>query len=131
MGEICESLLTASRRACDAGLPRENIAVDPGIGFGKNFSQNLQILRRLKELSTLGFPLLVGTSRKSFIGRAIDREAEERLHGTGATVALAIANGAAIVRVHDVKEMRDVADMAHAVISGAVKGQTELVAHNT
>jgi dihydropteroate synthase len=119
IGEIIESLNLSSRKACDAGVERERIAIDPGIGFGKESVQNLEILRRLREFSSIGFPLLVGTSRKAFIGRTLNRDTSERLHGTSATVALAIANGAQIVRVHDVKEMRDIADMTHAIISGA------------
>jgi dihydropteroate synthase len=119
IGEMLESLELSCQRASDAGINLEQIVIDPGIGFGKTAGQNLEIVRRLREFSSLGFPLLVGTSRKSFIGSTLQRKTDERLHGTSATVALSIANGAHIVRVHDVREMRDVADMAHAISSSA------------
>jgi len=98
------------------GIERRRIVVDPGIGFGKSVAGNLEILRRLEEFSVLGRPVLVGTSRKSFIGTILGREVGDRLFGTAATVALAVARGASIVRVHDVRQMRDAALMAHAVI---------------
>lgn len=102
-------------RAEAAGIALDRIVVDPGIGFGKNIEGNLAILARLAEFSVLGRPLLVGTSRKGFIGKILGRETGERIYGTAATVALAVANGASIFRVHDVKAMRDVIDMAFAV----------------
>lgn len=115
IGEIMQSLDSSVALACDSGISRQQIAVDPGIGFAKEVVHNLEILRRLREFASLGLPILVGTSRKAFIGRTLDRQVDQRLHGTAATVALAVANGAAILRVHDVCEMRDVADMAHAI----------------
>ena len=91
------------------GIARDKIFLDPGIGFGKTPEHNLEILRRLGELKRLGFPLLVGTSRKSFIGRALGgRAPDDRVFGTAATVAVAALRGAAVVRVHDVREMSDV-----------------------
>lgn len=116
IGEIMQGLRNSVETAVTAGIERERIAVDPGIGFGKNSRGNLEIQRRLREFSALGLPLLVGTSRKSFIGAITGREIDDRLHGTAATVALAVAHGASILRVHDVRAMRDVADMAHAVM---------------
>ncbi len=98
-----------------SGIPLSRIVVDPGIGFGKSTAGNLEILRRLREFESLGRPVLVGSSRKTFIGKVLGRDTGERIFGTAATVALAVANGAAIVRVHDVREMRDVALMAHAI----------------
>jgi len=99
-----------------AGIPRENIWLDPGIGFGKTVEHNLEILRRLREFTALGLPILIGTSRKSFIGKILgDLPPEERLEGTAATVAIAIMNGANAVRVHDVREMARVARMTDAV----------------
>ena len=92
--------------------------MDPGLGFGKKPEHNLEILRRLEEFQVLGLPLLVGTSRKSTIGLVLDLPVEERLEGTAATVAIAIANGADIVRVHDVKSMARVARMSDAVVRG-------------
>jgi dihydropteroate synthase len=115
IGEVVHSLRESIQQALLDGVESERIAIDPGIGFAKVAAQNMEILRRLSEFTTLGLPLLVGTSRKSFIGKALGREPGDRLHGTAATVALAVSSGAHILRVHDVREMRDVADMAHAV----------------
>lgn len=115
--EIIDFLRDRIEHAESCGIPRERIVVDPGIGFGKSTEGNLEILRRLSEFSVLGRPLLIGTSRKSFIGKVLGRQVGERLFGTAATVALAVAGGASIVRVHDVGEMRDAALMAHAVIA--------------
>lgn len=115
--EVVNGLQGSISLALEAGVEHSRIAVDPGIGFGKDAAGNLEILRRLRELGGLGTPVLVGTSRKSFIGKVLGREsASERLFGTAATVALAVANGASILRVHDVRAMRDVADVAHAVL---------------
>lgn len=99
-----------------AGIPDHNIILDPGIGFGKTADHNLELLLRLPELRALGFPLLLGVSRKSTIGRVLNLPAEERLEGTAAAVALSIAGGADIVRVHDVKEMVRVARMTDAIV---------------
>jgi dihydropteroate synthase len=109
------SIATAAR----AGLGRDRLIVDPGFGFGWTPAQNVEMLRRLGELRDLGLPILVGTSRKSTIGALVDgAPVEDRLFGTAATVAIAIANGADIVRVHDVAEMRDVAKVADAIVRG-------------
>jgi len=102
--------------ALNAGIKWENIILDPGIGFGKMVEQNLEIVRRLADLKVLKRPILLGTSRKSFIGYALDLPVDERLEGTAATVAIGIANGADIIRVHDVKEMARVAKMSDAVV---------------
>ena len=99
------------RNAWRAGISRDKIILDPGIGFGKSPEHNLEILRRLDEFRSLGRPLAIGTSRKSFIGRALGRRVDDRASGTAATVAAAILRGAAVVRVHDVREMSDVARM--------------------
>ena len=116
--DVIASLRASMDIALGAGVPLENIILDPGVGFGKTAENNLELLRRLSELTALGRPLLVGTSRKSTIGLVLDLPVEERLEGTAATVALAIANGADIVRVHDVKEMARVARMSDAVVRG-------------
>nr|NIM06578.1 dihydropteroate synthase [Armatimonadota bacterium]NIM24400.1 dihydropteroate synthase [Armatimonadota bacterium]NIM68271.1 dihydropteroate synthase [Armatimonadota bacterium]NIM76675.1 dihydropteroate synthase [Armatimonadota bacterium]NIN06474.1 dihydropteroate synthase [Armatimonadota bacterium] len=116
MAEITSFLAEASARALAAGITKEQIVIDPGFGFGKTVEHNLEILRRLEELRVLGYPILIGTSRKSTIGKILETEVEERLEGTAATVALAIAGGADIIRVHDVKEMARVAKMADAVL---------------
>jgi dihydropteroate synthase len=97
------------------GLKKSQIAVDPGIGFGKTVEHNLELLARLEEFGTLGCPVLVGTSRKAFIGKVLACEADARLWGTAATVAWAVAHGAHIVRVHDVSEMAHVVRMVEAL----------------
>ena len=116
MAAITADLKRAVGQAVDAGVPPHNIIIDPGIGFGKSFEQNLEIVRRLAELKTLGQPVLLGTSRKSMIGLVLDLPADQRLEGTAATVAIGIANGADIVRVHDVKQMVRVCRMSDAII---------------
>jgi dihydropteroate synthase len=97
--------------ALRAGIPRDRILVDPGIGFGKLPEHNVEILRRLDEFRSLGCALAIGTSRKSFIGHYLGRPVNGRLHGAAATVAAAILRGVHVVRVHDVREMSDVARM--------------------
>lgn len=120
--EIAEFLREQAEKAMAAGLPRERIIVDPGIGFGKTVEHNLEILRRLREIKALGFPVLIGTSRKSFIGKVLGIEVPaERVWGTAATIAIAIANGADIVRVHDVREMAQVARMTDAILGHKVE----------
>jgi dihydropteroate synthase len=101
--------------AISAGIPTEKIIIDPGIGFGKRLSDNLAIIRGLSRFSLLGAPILVGLSRKSFLGDILNLPAEERLEGTIAANAIAILNGADIIRVHDVKEGRRTADVARAL----------------
>ncbi|HKB49340.1 MAG TPA: dihydropteroate synthase, partial [Ktedonobacterales bacterium] len=102
-----------------AGIPWEDVILDPGIGFGLTAEENLAVLRRLRELRVFGRPLLVGTSRKSTIGKVLGGlPPEDRLEGTAATVALSIAHGADIVRVHDVGAMVRVARMADAIVRG-------------
>ena len=103
-------------RAVAAGVAWERLIVDPGYGFGKDWRQNLELLRRQGELRLLGRPILAGTSRKSTIGRVLGLPVDERLEGSAATVALAIAGGADIVRVHDVRAMARVARMSDAVV---------------
>jgi dihydropteroate synthase len=109
------SLATSARLAVAAGIPAERVVVDPGIGFGKTAEQNLVVLRRLDELCDLGHPVLVGVSRKSFLGRLFGQEMPVRVWGTAAAVTAAILKGAAIVRVHDVPEMLAVARVAEAL----------------
>jgi dihydropteroate synthase len=115
IGEIAQSLLESVALARASGIADDHIIIDPGIGFGKTREENLEIVRRLPELRSIGFPLLIGPSRKSFIGKTLDLPANERLEGTAAAVALSIAGGADIVRVHDVKPMVRVARMADAI----------------
>ncbi|MCJ7492567.1 MAG: dihydropteroate synthase [Dehalococcoidia bacterium] len=118
IGDIRDGLEASIALATAAGVPRERLIIDPGFGFGWKEEHNLEMLRRLGELKALGLPLLVGTSRKSTIGAVLGLPVEERLLGTAASVALAIANGADIVRVHDVKEMLQVCRVADAVVRG-------------
>jgi len=116
--ELIASLKKSMQTALGAGVPRENIIIDPGVGFGKTVEQNLEIVRRLSELKVLGRPILLGTSRKSFIGHVLDLPVDQRLEGTAATVAIGIANGADIVRVHDVAQMVRVVRMSDALVRG-------------
>jgi dihydropteroate synthase len=116
VGEVIEALYESMEIALQAGVREEQIIVDPGIGFGKRLQDNLDILKHLREFKVLGRPVLLGTSRKSFIGTILDLPVEDRLEGTAATVSTAIINGAQIMRVHDVREMVHVARMTDAVI---------------
>ena len=116
MSDVCAGLRRSIAIARAAGVADARIIVDPGIGFGKTADHNLELLRRLPEVKALGFPLLLGVSRKSTIGRILNRPADDRLEGTAAAVALGIAGGADIVRVHDVKEMTRVARVADAIV---------------
>jgi dihydropteroate synthase len=116
VAEISSFLAARAGAAEAAGIAPNAIVVDPGFGFGKTRDHNLQLLRNLRRFTELGYPVLAGTSRKSFIGTTLDLPVGERLEGTAATVALAVAGGAAIVRVHDVGPMRRVASMVEAVL---------------
>ena len=114
--DLISDLKESIDMALKSGISFENIIIDPGIGFGKTAEQNLEIVRRLAELKVLKRPILLGTSRKSFIGYALNLPVDQRLEGTAATVAIGIANGADIVRVHDVKQMALVTRMSDAVV---------------
>ncbi len=116
--DVTTSLLASAGKALSAGVRPEHIVLDPGIGFGKTAEQNLEVLRRMDVIRALGYPLLVGTSRKSTIGLVLGLPVTERLEGTAATVALSIAHGADMVRVHDVKAMARVARMSDAIVRG-------------
>ena len=113
--DIIADLKESVALAHEAGIKDSNIIIDPGIGFGKDLAQNLEVMRRLSELCCLGYPLLLGTSRKSMIGKTLGLPADQRLEGTAATVACGIAAGAAMIRVHDVLEMKRVAIMTDAM----------------
>jgi dihydropteroate synthase len=127
VAEVREALLTWAREAQDAGIKREQIAIDPGIGFGKNREHNLRLLKQLRLFTSpavheksdreesLRYPVVVGPSRKSFIGLTLDLPVEERLEGTAAAVAWAVAAGADVVRVHDVREIVRVIRMVEAI----------------
>lgn len=116
--DVIESLVRTVDRAIKAGISPKKIIVDPGIGFGKTAAQSLEILRRLKEFRQISRPIMIGTSRKSYIGHVLNLPVNQRVNGTAATVALAIAGGADIVRVHDVKEMVGVVQMSDAIVRG-------------
>jgi len=118
VGEVSDYLRHCMARAALAGIGAERIVLDPGIGFGKSVAGNLEIIRRLAEFAILGRPLLVGPSRKSFIGTTLGRGVDDRLFGTAAAVAVSLLNGARIFRVHDVRQMRDVVDMVAAITAG-------------
>jgi dihydropteroate synthase len=116
MGEVVQGMRESVEMALAANVKWENIIVDPGIGFGKSPAQNLVVMRRLREVDSLGRPILMGTSRKSVIGMTLGTSTDARLEGTAATVSVSICNGADIVRVHDVKEMVRVARMTDAIV---------------
>lgn len=122
VSNVVEAVLCRFREslaiAAAAGIPRDRVVLDPGFGFGPSPEQNLDLIRNLANLRALGRPILIGTSRKSTIGRVLDLPVEERLEGTAATVALSIANGADIVRVHDTRAMVRVARMTDAIVRG-------------
>jgi len=116
MAEVTSSLRKSLGLASRLGVSWENIIIDPGIGFGKTWQQELEVIRRLEELKELGRPILIGPSRKSFIGLVLDLPVNERLEGTAATIAISIAKGADIVRVHDVQQMARVCRMSDAIV---------------
>ena len=118
MKEVIASLRKSVAAAQRAGVPKEKIIIDPGIGFGKTWQQDIEIIRRLRELKVLGLPILVGTSRKSLIKMVLNLPASQRVEGTAATVAISITNGADIVRVHDVKQMARVCKMTDVIVRG-------------
>ncbi len=115
VSDICSYFHERIKYALDSGVKRENIILDPGIGFGKKLEHNLEILNRLDEFTSLGCPLLLGASRKSFLGQILEKEAEERLYGSLAVAAKAVKKGVSILRVHDVKETLDVVKTIEAV----------------
>jgi dihydropteroate synthase len=116
MEEIKRSLQASIDLALKAGLHKENIILDPGIGFGKDLEQNMTVMARLAELNELGYPLLLGTSRKSMLGKILDLPPKERLEGTIATTVMGIMQGIDIIRVHDVKENRRAAMVSDAIL---------------
>ncbi|MDP2911018.1 MAG: dihydropteroate synthase [Candidatus Omnitrophota bacterium] len=120
--EIKDKLKSIIEKAVKEGIKKENIIIDPGIGFGKTLEHNLEILNRLSEFKELARPILVGPSRKSFIGKITGAEPENRIFGTAASVAIAIKNGADIIRVHDVREMSEVAKVACAISHSGDRG---------
>ena len=121
MKDVLQGLRKSVAIARKAGVPKSQIILDPGIGFGKSYAQNYELLQKLPQLAKLGYPVLVGTSRKGFLGATLARDGkpappEERIWGTAATVTASILNGAHIVRVHDVDEMAQVARVADCIL---------------
>jgi len=114
--DIKRELLTSVEIAKQAGIEEGRIILDPGIGFGKTREHNLELINRLDEVRALGYPVLLGPSRKSFIGFTLDLPPDQRVEGTAATIAVGITRGADIIRVHDVKEMARVAKMTDAIV---------------
>lgn len=126
LDDVTGELATMAEEAQAAGIPRQQIILDPGIGFGKTIEQNMALINHLDRIRTLGYPVLSGPSRKSFIGRVLDLPVEERVEGTAAAVALSIVRGADIVRVHDVGVMARVARMVDAILRTAPDGTPEI-----
>ncbi|HLG70385.1 MAG TPA: dihydropteroate synthase [Chloroflexota bacterium] len=118
LGEVRDELLAAAARAEARGVRREQIVLDPGLGFGKTGEHNLELLRRLSELTSAGYPVLVGPSRKRFLGQILATPEQDRVEGTAAAVAIAIAHGAAAVRVHDVAQIARVVRVSDAIVRG-------------
>lgn len=116
MADIISDLKESIRICQNAGVKDEKIILDPGIGFAKTYEQNLEVMRKLDQIVDLGYPVLLGTSRKSFIGLTLDLPVNERMEGTGATVCLGIERGCQLIRVHDVKEMARMAKMMDAML---------------
>jgi len=114
--DVKRELLVSVGLALKAGVAESHIVLDPGIGFGKTREHNLELINRLDEVRALGYPVLLGTSRKSFIGFTLDLPADQRMEGTAATIAIGIARGADVIRAHDVKEMARVAKMTDALV---------------
>ncbi|MFA4967595.1 MAG: dihydropteroate synthase [Candidatus Margulisiibacteriota bacterium] len=121
MMELIDYFEKSIEIAENAGILRNQIIIDPGFGFGKTPEQNLEIIKHLRELKVLGSPILIGTSRKSTIGKVLDLPAGQRIEGTAATVSVAILNGADIIRVHDVDQMKKVVKMTDAIARGKIK----------
>ncbi|MCK7516278.1 MAG: dihydropteroate synthase [Ignavibacteriales bacterium] len=114
--DVKRELLVSVELAKKAGVEERRIILDPGIGFGKTREHNLALIDRLDEIRALGYPVLLGPSRKSFIGFTLDLPADQRVEGTAAAMAVGIVRGADIIRVHDVKEMARVAKMTDAIV---------------
>jgi dihydropteroate synthase len=118
INEVTGFLTGAIKKATDGGIEKERIVIDPGVGFGKELKHNLRILRNLAEFKSLGLPIMVGVSRKSFIGKISGKEATDRLYGSLAAEILALREGANLLRVHDVAETKDALDTFEAIRQG-------------
>ena len=118
---VIEISINDLRKAQEAGISKEKIIVDPGIGFGKTFAHNLEILKNLGEFKVLGLPILAGTSRKSFIGKILNAQPKDRVSGTLASCVLAAKSGAKILRVHDVREAVEAAAITDRIIAAGAR----------
>jgi dihydropteroate synthase len=116
LADVKRELMDSVKLAQQAGIPDDRIILDPGIGFGKTVAHNLELIRRLDEIRALGYPILLGASRKSFIGFTLDLPADQRVEGTAAAVCVGITRGADIIRVHDVEHMVRIAKMTDAIV---------------
>lgn len=114
--DVLDDLRASVQVAKQAGVSEQDIWLDPGIGFAKDYDDNVELMGRLDEIAALGYPVLLGTSRKTFIRKTLDVTADDAVEGTGATVALGIAQGCQVVRVHDIKQMKRVAAMTDAIV---------------
>lgn len=114
--EVKEDIQSILKKAKSAGIAKEKIILDPGVGFGKSYEQNLEIIRRIEEFKSLGCPVLLGASRKSVIGLTLDADVKERLYGTLAISAYAVSKGCSFLRVHDIRENREIITMMEAVL---------------
>ncbi len=119
--DIIDSLRKSVENCLEIGIKSDRIIIDPGIGFGKTLEQNLEIIHRLKEFRVLNKPILIGTSRKSFIGKILNNDVNERLYGTIATATASILNGAHILRVHDVKALKEASIVTDAILTVSKK----------
>ncbi|URN83541.1 dihydropteroate synthase [Acetobacterium wieringae] len=119
MGDIIRDLQESINIALKAGISRDAIILDPGIGFAKDYAQNMETMHHLEDLQSLGYPILLGTSRKGFIGLTLDLPVTERVEGTVATTVIGIMKGASIIRVHDVLENKRAAQMTASILKGA------------
>lgn len=116
MQELCADLKESLALAQQAGIAKDRIILDPGVGFGKTYEQNLEVIHHLEMLNSLGYPVLLGTSRKSVIGLTLDLPADQRVEGTLVTTVMAVMKGCSFIRVHDIRENRRAVDMAEAIL---------------
>ena len=121
MEELCQDLQESLEIAQKAGIQKDKIILDPGVGFGKTYQQNLAVLHRMEELQKLGYPILLGTSRKSVIGQTLDLPADDRVEGTLVTTVFGVLKKAAFIRVHDVKENLRAIRMTQAILNESEK----------
>ena len=125
VGEVASELVERVTSALEAGIDRRNVLVDPGLGFAKTPAQSLELLRRVDEIAALGYPVVVGPSRKRFVGHVLNTDVDDRLEGTLAACAWCAMHGVALVRVHDVREVKRLLDMLGAIQKGRLSAHPE------